>query len=77
MLLNQELNLTVPEGFRELTGEERSKLNFIEDGEGCCLQDAGRHIMISVCRAHPEYRRCRQKNGEQYSKRNEVLPFPR
>ena len=48
MLLNQELNLTVPEGFRELTGEERSKLNFIEDGEGCCLQDAGRHIMISV-----------------------------
>ena len=48
MQLNQELNLNVPEGFHVLSEAERMRLNFIADGEGCCLQDAERHIMISV-----------------------------
>ena len=48
MQLNQKLNLNVPEGFHVLSEAERSRLNFIADGEGCCLQDAERHIMVSV-----------------------------
>ena len=48
MLLNEELNLACPEGFREMDQAERAKLNMLKDGEGVCLTDPARHTVLSV-----------------------------
>ncbi len=48
ILLNNELNLSYPEGFHVLDDEERNRLTFFEDGPGVCLSDPERHIMMSV-----------------------------
>ena len=47
-LLNEELNLACPEGFREMDQAERAKLNMLKDGEGVCLTDPARHLVLSV-----------------------------
>ena len=46
--LNKELNLTYPDSFVELTQEDLKKHKFFEEAPGFCIQDAERHIMISV-----------------------------
>lgn len=48
LTLNHALILTCPDGFHEMDGEERSKLNFLEEGEGVCLSDPERHIIVTV-----------------------------
>ena len=47
-LLNNELKLTCPEGFREMSKEELSGYNFYSEAPGWCVNDADRHIMVSV-----------------------------
>ncbi|MBR2991057.1 MAG: hypothetical protein IKF51_06310 [Solobacterium sp.] len=42
------MSITIPEGFRALSAEERAGMQFLENGEGEVLQDSGRHIMISA-----------------------------
>ena len=46
--VNNECRLELPQGFRVLTEEERNKLSFAKDGEGICLHDEQRHILISI-----------------------------
>ena len=48
MLLNQELNISFPEGFHVLNDEERRGLRFIENGPGVCVSDPQRHILVSI-----------------------------
>ena len=46
--LNDEFVITCPEGFRLMSEEEKAGLRFIENGEGVCLEDKGRHIVASI-----------------------------
>ena len=46
-ILNDELEFAVPEGFSMLSSEECRELNFY-DGEGLCLSDPERHVLISL-----------------------------
>ena len=46
--LNNEMTLTFPDSFRVMDASEREKLNFIEEGQGECLQDKEHHILISI-----------------------------
>lgn len=46
--LNNEMNISIPEGFRQMSAEERSRLNFIKDGEGECFTDTERHMILSI-----------------------------
>ena len=48
MQLNQELEILIPEGFRVLSDEERAQMNFLVDGEGVCLKDEEKHMLISI-----------------------------
>lgn len=48
MALNHEVRFSCPDGFHVMDAEERSKLNFYEEGEGECLSDPERHIIISI-----------------------------
>ncbi len=47
-VLNDELNVSFPEGFHEMDPEERKNLNFLEEGEGSCFKDPDRHILVSI-----------------------------
>ena len=47
-LLNNELNLAYPDGFRVMSKEELSGYNFYSEAPGWCVNDAERHIMVSV-----------------------------
>lgn len=48
MELNGELEITCPEGFREMDASERAGLQFLEDRPGVCLNDAQRHMIVTV-----------------------------
>ena len=48
ILLNNAFNLEYPDEFHVMDAEERSKLSFAASGDGECLQDDDRHIMISI-----------------------------
>ena len=48
MRLNNELELTIPEGFHEMDEAERSKLTFANDVPGLCISDPDRHIVVTV-----------------------------
>lgn len=45
--LNNELNLTYPEGFKVMTKEELKKYKFLEEAPGFCLSNPDKHIIIS------------------------------
>lgn len=47
-LLNNELNLSYPDGFHVMSREELSGFNYYSEAPGWCINDADRHIMISV-----------------------------
>ncbi len=47
-VLNSELILTCPEGFRELTKEELGQYRYYKETPGWCVKDEDRHIMLSV-----------------------------
>ena len=46
--LNKELNLSYPDEFKVLTGEDLKKYQFYEEAPGFCISDAVHHIMISI-----------------------------
>lgn len=46
--LNNELNLTYPDGFHVMSKEELSGYNFFSEAPGWCLNDPDRHIMVSI-----------------------------
>ena len=46
--LNNELNLTYPEGFKVMTPEDLKQYKFFEEAPGFCINDSDRHIIISV-----------------------------
>ena len=48
MKLDNHLELSYSNSFRQLTPEERSKLHFMAEGEGVCIRDDEHHILISV-----------------------------
>lgn len=48
VLLNDELNLTYPEGFHVMSREELSGYNFYSEAPGWCINDADRHMIFSV-----------------------------
>ena len=47
MLVFNEFELTHPEGFHEMTKDEKSGLSFWGGNEGVCISDPERHIVIS------------------------------
>lgn len=48
LLLNDELYLTYPAGFRRMTAEELGKLQMLAAGEGVALTDPERHMIVTV-----------------------------
>ena len=48
MILNNELELTVPEGFHEMDAAERAKLTFAGGEPGLCITDPDRHMIVTV-----------------------------
>jgi hypothetical protein len=48
LLLNGELVLPLPAGFRVMDEEEKSKLRFLAEGECVCLSDPERHLLLTV-----------------------------
>ena len=48
MLLNNELEITLPEGFRDMTPEEMAGLNVYKEAPGVSVKDPDRHIVISA-----------------------------
>ncbi|MBR6349161.1 MAG: hypothetical protein IKR67_01310 [Lachnospiraceae bacterium] len=48
MLLNNELEITFPDGFIEMGPDSMAGLSFVEKGRGVCMKDEGRHIIITV-----------------------------
>ena len=46
--LNNEWMMTFPEGFRVLDENERGALRFIAAGEGACLSDPARHMLVTL-----------------------------
>ena len=47
-IINEQLSVSLPEGFGQLSEEERSQLHFIEDGEGKIFSDPERHMIVSI-----------------------------
>ena len=48
MLLNNELEITLPDGFHILTEEELAGMNFSDGKPDLCISDPERHIIISI-----------------------------
>ncbi len=48
MLLNNEMNVTFPEGFVIMNAAECSEMKMIKEGRGECIKDTDRHIVISM-----------------------------
>ena len=48
MRLNNELELTIPEGFHEMDDDERSKLTFAGGEPGLCISNPDLHIVVTV-----------------------------
>ena len=48
MELNNELRLSVPEGFHVMDEEEKSRLRLLEEGPFVGLSDPERHILVTV-----------------------------
>lgn len=48
MMLNNELQLSFPDGFRVMDEAELAGLKMIAEGPGCCVKDDSRHMVISV-----------------------------
>ena len=46
--VNRELQLSYPNGFHKMSNDELSRLHFIEAGDGLCLSDPERHMIISI-----------------------------
>ena len=46
--LHGELKLPCPEGFHVMDEAERARLHFLEKGEGVCLSDPERHMLVSA-----------------------------
>ncbi len=46
--IENRVYMDCPEGFRELTEEEKEKMNLAPGGNGMCISDPVRHIVISV-----------------------------
>lgn len=46
--IENRVYMDCPEGFRELTEEEKEKMNLAPGGKGMCISDPVRHIVISV-----------------------------
>ena len=47
MLIFNEFELTLPEGFHEMTEDEKRSLNFWGGKDGVCISDPERHIVVS------------------------------
>ena len=48
MRLSNELEVTLPDGFRVMEDSERDKLQMIADGPGFCAENKEAHIMFSA-----------------------------
>ena len=48
MLINQELQLSLPEYLREMSSEEKQKLQMMAEGQGKVFSDEEKHIILSV-----------------------------
>ena len=48
VVLNGEVTLTYPEGFRELTREEIQQMEGVKGDPGMCIRDEERHIIVTA-----------------------------
>ena len=48
VVLNNEMQLSYPDGFHVTSEEELSKMTFYGEAPGWCISDPGRHIDLSV-----------------------------
>lgn len=48
LMISDQLKLPCPDGFHLMSDEEKAKLNFLEEGEGFCLRDENRHMLVSI-----------------------------
>ena len=48
VLLNQELTITIPDGFRQMTEEELRSQNLYKEPPKWCITDPARHIVVSA-----------------------------
>ena len=47
-VLNQELKVTIPDGFHEMSEAEHGNLNLLKEAPDWCISDPDRHILLSV-----------------------------
>lgn len=48
MLLNNKLEITLPDGFREMTAEEMAGVKLYKEAPDFCVKDPDRHIVIAA-----------------------------
>ena len=48
IVLNNKLRVQYSEWFRVLSEDERNQIKMLEDGQGICLSDPDRHILVSI-----------------------------
>ena len=48
MLIYDQIELTCPDGFHEMTEDEKNALDFWGGSDGVCLSDPQRHMTISI-----------------------------
>ena len=48
VILNNELNFAYPDDFEVLSEDEIKEMNFIEKGEGICIRNKDKRILVSI-----------------------------
>lgn len=48
MIINNEIEIQVPDDLKVMSEEKRKAMNFLADGEGYCLENEDKHILISI-----------------------------
>ncbi len=48
VLLNEELSVSIPDGFRILSEEERNAMAVIDEPPAWCIRDDSRHLVLSA-----------------------------
>ena len=65
LTINNTLTLSCPEGFRELSAEQRAQYRSVDGPPDCCLKDPDRQMMISAgCQKLPLLARITLKDRE-------------
>lgn len=48
MVINNELEIKVPEELKEMDDAKRKSMNFLVDGESCCFENEEKHLLVAI-----------------------------